>query len=149
MNKTVLIIVGVVVLAGLGWYLWNTGAPTQSPQTEEAMEETSEVVVNLAEQNDSGEYGTATLTEVDGKVHVVLSLTGAPQGVTQPAHIHLASCANIGGVVYPLTFPVNGVSETTLDVTLDGLLEQLPLALNVHKSATEADVYVACGDIVL
>lgn len=106
------------------------------------------ITITLSSQNNSGESGTATLTDVNGKTGVVLALTGAPSGVTQPAHIHTGSCAAIGGVVYPLTFPVNGKSETTLNVTIDELLKKLPLALNVHKSAAEANVYVACGDIM-
>src|SRR5260221_2068043 len=61
------------------------------------------VTVNLDTQNKSGESGTATLQEVDGKVVVTLSLTGFPTGVTQPAHIHVGSCPNPGAVKFPLT----------------------------------------------
>jgi plastocyanin len=67
--------------------------------------------------------------------------------VPQPAHIHLATCTKIGGVKYPLTNIENGSSVTTLAVSIDDLLKDLPLAVNVHKSATAATVYVACGDI--
>lgn len=38
------------------------------------------------------------------------------------------------------------MSVTTLDVTLAGLKAQLPLGLNVHKSAAEAKIYTSCGD---
>ena len=105
------------------------------------------IVVAMSAQNDSGMTGEATLTAMDGSTLVELDLAGAPEGIVQPAHIHTGSCANIGGVVYPLTFPMNGVSETTLNVSLDALLAQLPLALNVHKSPEEANIYVACGDL--
>lgn len=107
------------------------------------------VTVNLAAQNNSGESGTATLTEMEGgKTKVVLNLSGAPQGIVQPAHIHAGACPNPGAVVFPLTFPTNGQSETILDVSLrDGILGRLPLAVNVHKSASEANVYFSCGDI--
>ena len=135
MNKTVIwIVVAVLVVGGIYWYA------NQQPASQS-------IVFALNAQNNSGMSGEATLTAMDGSTLVELELTGAPSGITQPAHIHTGSCANIGGVVYPLTFPVDGASETTLDVSLDALLTQLPLALNVHKSAEEASVYVACGDL--
>ena len=105
-------------------------------------------VVVLDPQNDSGEMGTASLTPVDGKTKVILKLSGAPKDMSQPAHIHTGTCAAIGAVKYPLTFPKNGESETVLDISLDRLLDELPLAVNVHKSPQEAGIYYSCGNIV-
>ena len=137
MNKTVIwIAVAILVVVGIYWYMNQSGGASDS------------VVVALSTQNASGVSGTATLTETNGSTMVTLALTGSPADVPQPAHIHTGSCATIGGVVYPLEFPVNGASETTLNVTLEAILAQLPLALNVHKSAEEVSVYVACGDLV-
>lgn len=105
--------------------------------------------VTLSTQNNSGESGTATLKEENGKVKVTLNLTGAPASVSQPAHVHLGSCTSLGGVKHSLMYPLNGKSETTLDTTFDQLKAGLPLAINVHKSETEAGVYVSCGDLKL
>jgi len=134
-NIGIWIVVAVVVVGGIYLYMSQSGGSSQS------------IVVAMSAQNDSGMTGEATLTAMDGSTLVELDLAGAPEGIVQPAHIHTGSCANIGGVVYPLTFPMNGVSETTLNVSLDALLAQLPLALNVHKSPEEANIYVACGDL--
>lgn len=124
-----------------------TKQTTESPQIQQAAP--LSITVDLAAQNNSGEQGTAILTALgQGKTKVVLNLTGAPQDIPQPAHIHNGSCANLGGVLYPLTFPANGVSETTLDVDLtEDILNRLPLSVNVHKSVAEANIYVSCGDI--
>ncbi len=103
--------------------------------------------ITLNEQNKSGQSGKVVITEVNGKAKVLLNLTGKPSGVAQPAHIHLGSCATIGAVKYPLTSVATGTSQTMLDVSVDQLLAGLPLSINVHKSAAEASVYVACGDI--
>jgi len=149
MNKSVIAILGVIVIVGIGWYFLNSGTDTQSPVDTQEEVTGGEIVVVLREQNGSGESGTATITETEGGVRVVLSLTGVPEGVVQPAHIHLNSCADIAGVQYPLTSSVNGSSETTLEVSMDELQGGLPLSVNVHKSAAEASVYVACGDITL
>lgn len=132
-NKFIWIVVAVILLGGAYWFMTQSGSQS--------------IVVALSAQNDSGMNGTATLTDMDGSTVVKLDLTGAPAGVEQPAHIHTGSCANIGGVVYPLTSPLNGVSETTLGVSLEEILAGLPLALNVHKSNAESGVYVACGDL--
>ena len=44
---------------------------------------------------------------------------------------------------------MNGTSESDVDVSLQDLLDAVDgYAINVHKSDAEADVYVACGDII-
>ena len=107
-----------------------------------------EITVQLFEQNGSGENGTATLTEQNGQVMVTLNLTGAPSGVAQPAHIHEGTCADLNPTPkYPLTNVVNGSSTTTVPVTLAELTGNEAYAINVHKSASEVNVYVSCGDI--
>ncbi|HXV27103.1 MAG TPA: CHRD domain-containing protein [Candidatus Paceibacterota bacterium] len=105
------------------------------------------VHVLLTEQNASGESGSAVLQETDGSVRVTLTVNGQPAGVAQPAHIHHGTCAELGGVLHPLEFPSDGGSVTTLATTFAELLAEGPLAVNVHKSPQEAQVYVACGDI--
>jgi hypothetical protein len=65
----------------------------------------------------------------------------------QPAHIHEGTCADLNpDPAFPLTDVVDGGSETDVDVSLEEL-SLSDYAVNVHESAAEADVYVACGDI--
>ena len=158
MSKPLLIVLILALLGGGGYYFYSKRAtiyPTSNyvttpTYTNPAVTTTPEkVTVTLNAQNNSGESGTATLEETGGKVKVALNLTGAPAGVSQPAHIHTGTCAAIVGVLYPLTFPMDGTSETTLNVTMAQLKEQMPLALNVHKSQAEASVYYSCGDLPL
>ncbi len=113
-------------------------APSPTPQV---------LTLVLNELADSGENGSATIKEVDGKVVVSVELTGQPEGVVQPMHIHKGSCPGVGDVLYPLSNAVLGKSETTLEVTMDELLAQSPIAINVHKSATQPQIYFSCGDI--
>lgn len=111
-----------------------------------------QITVQLKEQNGSGESGTATLTQVDGtaavKIEVVRSGSAPLVDTPQLAHIHRGSCSELGNISYPLSALVNGKSETTLAVSLDTLLTQLPLAINIHRSISEANIYDACGNIV-
>jgi hypothetical protein len=106
-----------------------------------------DTTVQMKEQNASGENGTATIKHTDTGMVVMVDLSN---GTTepQPAHIHKGTCANLDPKpAAPLTNVVNGKSETTI-ATADFTMEAgQAYAINVHKSAAEASVYVSCGDI--
>jgi thiol-disulfide isomerase/thioredoxin len=103
---------------------------------------------SLASQNNSGETGTVTFSEDESqKTKVVIEITGAPKEAVQPSHIHMGSCENIGNVKYPLTDVINGKSETILAISFDDLWKEVPFAVNVHKSANESKIYVACNNV--
>lgn len=118
-----------------------TEAPIPTAMTPEGMK------VNLDEVNDSGQSGTAMLTEENGNTTVALDLTGFTAGLAQPAHIHIGECPGVGEVKYPLENVADGKSVTVLPVTLAEITKDLPLAINVHKSAAEVKVYTACGEL--
>lgn len=105
------------------------------------------LTVNLDPLNNSGQKGMLTLTESDGKVTAMLKIDGEPAGATEPAHIHVGSCPNPGTVKFPLNSVVNGTSTTVLGTTLAALKAMGPLAVNVHKSASQISSYVSCGDL--
>jgi len=129
-----------------GEAMMEEGGDTMMEGGEAMMEKT--VTVTLNAQNNSGEKGSAVLSDVDGKTKVTVNINGAPAGIAQPMHIHTGSCPTPGAVLYPLTSLMNGISETVIDVPLSKILSELPLAINVHKSAAEAKIFVSCGDIV-
>jgi hypothetical protein len=106
------------------------------------------ITIQLGVLNNSGESGTATLTDLgNNQTRVVLSLTGAPSGVAQPAHIHNGTCATLDpNPRYPLTNVQNGQSETTVNASLASIMNG-NMAINVHKSPQEAAIYVSCGNI--
>lgn len=102
--------------------------------------------VQLTPRNNSGESGTAVLTEVGAKTKVVVEIRGAPAGVGQPLHVHKGTCAQLDPKpAYGLTTLTGGKSETTIDVLIGDLRKGF--AINGHKSAQEASVYVFCGNI--
>jgi hypothetical protein len=119
---------------------------------------TSTLTVAITAQNGSGQTGTATLTQDGSDVNVVIALegpvapassgTGTSATTPEPAHIHDGTCADLKGVVYPLTNVVGGSSTTVVKgVTIDKLLGGT-YAINVHESAANLGKYVACGNIV-
>ena len=106
------------------------------------------ITIPIDQQNGSGISGSATLTDLpNGQTRVDIAVTGFQGGTPSPAHIHLGTCATLNpAILYPLTDVVGGKSTTVVNVTTAALLAQ-PHAINLHKSAQEATVYVACGTI--
>lgn len=107
----------------------------------------SQVTVQMKALNDSGETGTAVLSQQDGGVKVVVDLKNAPKAA-QPTHIHVGTCGKIKAAPeYALVNTENGTSTTVVKgVTLEQLLKG-DYAINVHKSAQDLGTYVACGNI--
>ena len=102
--------------------------------------------VQLGPQNNSGESGTAVLTDAGPKTKVVIEIKGAPAGVGQPVHVHKGTCAQLDPApAYGLTTLTDGKSETTIDVPIGDLRKGY--AINGHKSAQDAKTYVFCGNI--
>ncbi|MDP9105505.1 MAG: hypothetical protein M3N49_06195 [Candidatus Eremiobacteraeota bacterium] len=105
------------------------------------------VQMRLVAQNNSGETGTATL--FDGAKGLIVKLRLAGGGdVDQPAHIHKGTCEKLDPKpTYPLRFVHDGQSETTIEGVTLAQLQKAPFAINVHKSAKEAAIYVSCGNL--
>ena len=142
-RKGTCVIAGVVVLlaAGCGSGSSSSGSGSGDSGT---------VTVNLGEQNGSGESGTARLTSQGDQTKVALDLrnpSAMMASETQPAHIHKGSCAELDPTpAYALADVQDGKSTSTVAVKLDDLRNGA-FAINVHKSATELETYVACGDV--
>ena len=112
-----------------------------------SMDMSKSVTVPIAQQNDSKESGTATLTQKGSDVVVVVALDGAGAG-PQPAHVHTGTCANLNPAPkYPLSNVVDGKSTSTIKGVKLSDLETGGFAINVHKSTDDLKTYVACGDI--
>ncbi len=116
-------------------------------QNDAMIKEGKKIVVPLSAQNNSGQSGTVTLMETpEGKIYVEIKMEGIPSSVARPVHIHKGVCPKPGEVAFPLTNIVDERSESTLSTTFAELSAMMPLAVNVHKSFAEVNVYTACGD---
>lgn len=110
---------------------------------------TKTIKMNPVDPQRYDQNGVVTFTENNGNVTVTINVDtpGDLSGSQQPAHIHFGGCPGVGDIAYPLNTVINGKSTTVLDVSLDELRDQEPLAVNVHKSPTELDIYTTCSDI--
>jgi len=156
-----IIVVGVVaIIIGVGIVMWLKIKSERSPiepafftNTPQRTTDSSSPMILLNAQNNSGLNAKYQLTAVgsssgiSSQTKVVLIANNASQGVSMPAHIHSGSCANLGAVKYPLSNLINGASTTTINASILQLKLDLPLAINIHKSVTEAGIYVACADL--
>jgi uncharacterized protein (DUF305 family) len=111
---------------------------------------------NLEPANGSGTSGSVTLSKTSGSVKVVLNVVGLPEHDTMYlAHIHPGSCGedekkesqghseHEHGAAKEIEYPLSPVysgeggegSSTTVvhKVTLDGLLSEAPMHVNVHE----------------
>jgi hypothetical protein len=106
------------------------------------------VTVKLDAQNNSGQNGTATLMPDGNKTKVVIEIPNMPSGVAEPAHIHMGRCDNLDKAPkWNLEAVKGGRSVTVVPVPLDTILKD-KTAINIHKSAAEAQIYVSCGNII-
>ena len=122
------------------------GATAQSPAPAPARKMPTQI--HLVAQNNSGETGTATLYDGAKGLIVKLRTTGSGD-VDQPAHIHKGTCDKLDPKpTYPLKSVHDGQSETTVEGVTIAQLQKAPYAINVHKSAKEAAIYVSCGNLV-
>jgi len=104
------------------------------------------VLVQLQEQNFSGEAGNVTLTAQGPKTRVVIEMASYAANA-QPAHIHEGTCAHLSfQPAFPLKDVKAGRSTTVVNVSLKALLNG-KYAVNLHRSAKQMKIYVACGDI--
>jgi Cu/Zn superoxide dismutase len=104
--------------------------------------------VKLNTQNNSGEGGTASLCDSTQGLVVKTTVSGSPEGVAQPEHIHTGTCADLGGVKYPLQSVSNGSATSVVPNVTVADLQKGTFAINVHKSTADVKTYVACGNIV-
>jgi hypothetical protein len=152
----ILVLLFVAVLAG--WYVWAkdqggmvTTQPSGTVTPTDTMSPTPTVApktIDLDQQGASGQNGTVTFEASGDSTKVTIAMVGKKYTSPQPAHIHVGECPKPGDVKFPLNNVVDGKSETVVAVKFEDLFTTLlPLAVNVHKSAEEAAVYTACGDL--
>jgi hypothetical protein len=102
----------------------------------------------LVSQSGSGETGTVTIAPAPGGGSLVTVTTVGQGADPQPVHVHKGQCVLIDPKpTYPLATLQNGKSVTTLKEVTPAQLESGQWAVNVHKSTTEGNVWVACANI--
>lgn len=104
-------------------------------------------LLELRTLSDSGVTGSVTLAAV-GSERTLVSVRVDPAGhPDMPAHIHPGTCDElVPQPRYPLANVVDGRSTTEVPAPLDELLAG-DVALNLHASNQEMQIYTACVEL--
>ena len=104
-------------------------------------------VLTLETLNDSGVNGSVTLTPLgNGHTEVTVQVDSAGHP-NMPAHIHPGTCEElVPQPKYPLESVVAGRSTTDVPASLEDLLSDT-VALNLHASNSQMEVYTACIEL--
>jgi hypothetical protein len=93
-----------------------------------------------------GSGGEVRLAAAGSRTRVEVRTTKAAP-VPQPAHVHAGTCDDFDPLpAYSLSSVESGFSATLLPIELDDLRSQT-FVVNIHKSAAEMRVTVACTEI--
>jgi hypothetical protein len=105
------------------------------------------VQLQLRTLNESGVTGYVTLTAIDEQ-RTRVEIEVDPAGhLSMPAHIHPGTCDElIPQPKYPLQNVVDGASISEVPAPLEELLRG-DVAVNIHKSNEEMEVYTACVEL--
>ncbi len=103
--------------------------------------------LTLVPLNDSGVTGSVTMTAA-GEARTLVVVDVDPAGhPDMPAHIHPGTCAElVPQPRYPLANVVDGHSTTEVNASLEELLAG-DVALNLHASNQEMQLYTACVEL--
>ena len=106
----------------------------------------------LAARNNSGVTGTARVQSLLAGAGATINIRGATSGGHHPWHVHRGSCGSGGTIVGaagdypPLHVGANGTASATATISV-ALNEDEDYHVNVHRSPTELNVIIACGNL--
>jgi len=115
----------------------------------------NEVTIKLNAKDSVGKdnVGTAVLTDLGNEKTKIVIQVESMAG-KDPANIYTGSCSKLGPIKYPLTQISNGLktnsapgkSEAVLNISLDTLRSQFPLAIGVQSTISPRSLDW-CGDV--
>jgi hypothetical protein len=103
----------------------------------------------LMDYSELGVTGTVTLVSLDeSTTKVTIRLTGDAVTGGHIAHLHPGTCESPEdeGTIYLENLDEAGVSDSTVNVSISGLLDS-GWAVNVHNSDIDYDTWLVCGEL--
>lgn len=116
-----------------------------SPTPVLAQDSTQKLIIPIKPKNKSRVFGSAVITEKNGKTIVDINITGETNN-NLAVHFRKGVCkaGQMKEFMYHLNPVIHGESNTIIAVPMKQFMDQFPLLLLVHNSK---NVKVGCGDI--
>jgi hypothetical protein len=106
----------------------------------------------LEARNNSGVRGTGGVQSVAAGAAARVTIRGATSGSHHPWHIHRGTCSTGGAIVgdpnayTPLHVGADGTATSTATIGV-ALNEEERYHINIHRSPSEMNVIISCGDL--
>jgi hypothetical protein len=97
--------------------------------------------------NNSGQNGTATITDLGGKVRVSVKIANEPASASEPSHVHFGHCPEIKAIpAYNVGPILKGKATSTVYLSW-AQINSGKYVVMVHQSAQAMGTYETCGNI--
>lgn len=109
------------------------------------------IKVTMTERNGSGRNGKAELYDLGAQTKVAITANSTAATGTLYAYIKQGNCGSSGAVKYALNPVINNKSESVIAFSLNRILQDLPLSIELQtsSSSTATSTAIACGNILL
>lgn len=105
--------------------------------------------IELESENFSGQRGNAAIYEEKDRIKIVLTMSPAAPGQSQPAYIQGGDCNSppVESARYRLNDVASGESQTILEMPAETLKAELPLSIRIGRLTEEIYTGALCGTI--
>jgi hypothetical protein len=97
--------------------------------------------------NNSGQDGTATITDLGGKVLVAVSIGNEAATASEPSHVHFGHCPEIKAIPAYNVGPILSGKATSVVNLSWAQINSGKFVVMVHKSTQAMGTYESCGNI--
>jgi hypothetical protein len=103
--------------------------------------------VKMHALNNSGQNGTATVSDLGGKVRVAMNLANEPATASEPSHVHFGHCPKIKAIpAYNVGPILKGKATSIVDLSW-AQINSGKYVVMVHQSAQAMGTYESCANI--
>jgi hypothetical protein len=97
--------------------------------------------------NNSGQNGTAIISDLGGKVRVTVRIANESATASEPSHVHLGHCPEIKAIPAYNVGPILKGNATSVANLSWAQINSGKYVVMVHRSAKAMETYESCGNI--
>jgi hypothetical protein len=97
--------------------------------------------------NNSGQNGTAAISDLGGKVRVTVNVANEPAAASEPSHVHFGHCPEIKAIPAYNVGPILKGKATSVVNLSWAQINSGKYVVMVHRSAQAMGTYESCANI--